>query len=109
MNDTLPKKIQPFNRHLLIVPDFGRKKEEKPEVLLPDGYNPPKERYLTADVLAVAKDCTEHIRSLKYRGESSPTIVVDRSMIEEIKIFNKSYYFILENHVVGAVREFHEN
>tara|TARA_B100001094_G_C17877321_1_gene645135 strand:- start:336 stop:665 length:330 start_codon:yes stop_codon:yes gene_type:complete len=109
MTQALPKKIQPLNRHLSIVPDFGRKKENKPEVLLPDGYKPPKERYIVADVLAVAKDCSEHIRSLAYRERKFPTIVIDRSMVEEIKIFDKSYYFILENHVVGVVRPFNED
>ena len=108
MSGLLPKKIQPLNRHLLIVPNFSSRKKENAGVLLPEGYSPPKERYIMASILDISRDCSEHIRSLKLRTPEIPAIVVDRSMIEEIKIFDKIYYMILENHVVGVVRGFNE-
>ena len=109
MSDVLPKKIHPMNRHLLIVPNYNNKEEEKPAVLLPEGYKPPKERYVAVTVLDVSRDCSENVKALKFNALDNPVIIVDRSMIEEVRVFDKTYYLILENHIVGAVRDFNEN
>lgn len=106
MSKVLPKKIKPVNRHLTIVPHFSTKEESESSVLLPDGFQKPEERYIVASVLDVASDCSLPMKELNLSIEKA--IVVDQSMIEEINISDKKYYIILENYVIGILKNFNE-
>ena len=111
MSRDLIKKMKPFNRHLLIVPHASKNEQEQDVgVLLPDGFKPEVDRYGLATVINIAKDCSESIRQVKFQATSDPMmVVVDRSMVEEVEIYGKKYYFILENYVLGALRGINEN
>ena len=99
----LPPTFKPVNRHLSIVPHFPKKEEER-AVLLPEGYEPAQERYIVATVVDVAPDCSDSFRRMERGAFHDKLIIVDSSMIEEIKIKNKVNYIILENYVVGLLR-----
>ena len=103
----LPKKIKPVNRHLSVIPHFPEESDAS-GVLLPEDYERPMEKYITATVLDYAKDCNPAIRAISLRQSPPQEIVVDRAMIEEITICGKSYYVILENYVVGVLKSFSE-
>jgi len=103
----IPPVLRPINRHLTIIPHV-KKNETNTGVLLPDGFEPEEDRYITATVLDIAPDCGPSFQKIRGDGSPDKTIVVDRSMIEEITIKNKTYYTILENYVVGILRGLNE-
>ena len=99
--------LKPVNRHITIVP-HPSKSESDTGVLLPDDYKPEEDRYITATVLDIASDCSPALRELRGSGNKNRTIVVERAMVEEIIVKNKSYYTVLENYVVGILRGINE-
>tara|TARA_A100001015_G_scaffold310187_1_gene411083 strand:- start:2054 stop:2377 length:324 start_codon:yes stop_codon:yes gene_type:complete len=96
-------RLKPTNRHLTIVPHFKDNKTET-GVLLPDDYSPEQNKYVEATVVDVADDCSKQFEQLKYGTLTEKKIVVDASMIEEVKISNKKTFIVLENYVVGIYR-----
>jgi|TARA_R100000030_G_scaffold100043_2_gene92227 co-chaperonin GroES (HSP10) len=104
----IPPVLKPVNRHLTIVPHV-KKNETSSGVILPDDFEIEEDRYITATVMDVAADCSSAIRTLRGSGSGNRVVVVDRSMIEEIVVRDKSYYTILENYVVGILRGIDEN
>jgi hypothetical protein len=106
----MPKSLKPVNRHFLIVPHYEAKADDtQSAVLLPDGYEPPTSRHIIASVVDIAPDCSEHFKNLRHGAFSDNLVVVDRGMIEEISINNKTNYLILENYVVGILRGINES
>ena len=100
--------LKPVNRHILIVPHV-HKNETNSGVLLPDNYRPDEDRYIEATVIDIASDCDSQFRHLRYENIDSNRIVVDRTMIQEIALKDKTHYMILENYVVGVYRRPDEN
>lgn len=95
--------LKPVNRHLLIVPHV-QKNETSSGVLLPEDYNPEQAQYIEASVIDIADDCDKQFRHLRYSSIDNNKIVVDRSMIQEVTLKDKTHYMILENYVVGVYR-----
>ena len=95
--------LKPVNRHLLIIPHV-QKNETNSGVLLPEDYNPEENQYVEATVIDIAPDCDKQFRHLKYDTIDNSKIVVDRSMVQEVKLKDKTHYMILENYVVGVYR-----
>jgi hypothetical protein len=100
--------LKPVNRHLTIVPHI-QKNETSTGVLLPEGFEPEEDKYITATVIDIASDCSPALRELRGSSSLHKVIVIDRSMMEEIKIRDKSYFTILENYVIGMLRGLNEN
>ena len=100
--------LKPVNRHLLIVPHV-KKNETNTGVLLPEDYNPEQDQYIEATVIDIAADCDKQFRHLRYGNVDNNRIVVDRSMIQEVKLKEKTHFMILENYVVGVYRRPDEN
>ena len=100
--------LKPVNRHLLIVP-HAQKNETSTGVLLPDDYNPEQDQYIEATVIDIANDCNEQFRHLRYGNIDYNKVVIDRTMIQEVKLKDKTHYMILENYVVGVYRRPSEN
>lgn len=95
--------LKPVNRHLLIVP-HAQKNETTTGVLLPEDFQPDQPQYIEATVIAISEDCNKQFRHLKYGNIDNNKIVVDRSMIQEINVKDKTHFMILENYVVGVYR-----
>ena len=89
--------LVPYNRHLLVEPV---REEDKGEafVLIPDS-SVTKPTYSLVKLTAVAPDCE------KFSGDIGSTLLVNTSMIEEIKVSGKVYNLILENYVIGLYHE----
>lgn len=105
---SIPPVLKPVNRHLTIIPHV-KKNETTSGVILPEDFEIEEDRYITATVMDVSPDCSPAIRTLRGSSSNSRTIVVDRSMVEEIVVQDKSYYTVLENYVVGIMRGIDEN
>lgn len=95
--------FKPTNRHLLILPHVS-KNETNSGVLLPEDYKPEEQRYIQATVIDVAPDCDKQFRHLRYGNMGSNKIVIDRSMVQEVCLKDKTHYLILQNYVVGLFR-----
>jgi hypothetical protein len=89
-------KFYPKNRHLLI--ETQKQEEADIGVLLPEGYNRPKDKYIVARVLDSANDCKDH-------PPAGTKVVVDATMIEVLSVQGASYEIVLENHIVGLVTD----
>ena len=91
--------LDPRNRHLLVefLPE-EEKEEEKPAVLLPDSYNPVKDQYIAVRVVETAPDCS-------INCDSGQTIIVDRSMLNEVKFEDSVFHLVLENYVLGVIEK----
>tara|TARA_R100001244_G_scaffold126607_1_gene96996 strand:- start:23 stop:358 length:336 start_codon:yes stop_codon:yes gene_type:complete len=89
--------LDPRNRHLLVefLPE-EEKEEEKPAVLLPDSYSPVKDQYIAVKVIETAPDCL-------INCNSGQTIVVERSMLNEVKFEDNIFHLVLENYVLGVI------
>ena len=87
--------FEPVNRHLLIRRASKKNKEES-LIVLPEDYKPEEERYVMVEVLAVSKDA-------RFEVSTGDKLIVDRAMIEQIKIEGTNYDVVLDNYVVGIV------
>lgn len=87
--------FNPVNRYILIEIPI---KKTPPEslIVLPEDYKPEEERYLEVTVLQSAED-------VRFKLLPWTKLVVDRSMIEEIKVGGSIYSVILDNYVVGKI------
>ena len=106
--DSRVKILKPVNRHLLIVP-HAEKDETNTGVLLPEDYKPDQGTYIEATVVEIADDCDKQFRHLKYDNIGDKAIVVDRTMIQEVKLKDRTHFMILENYVVGVYRRADES
>jgi co-chaperonin GroES (HSP10) len=93
--------LQPFNRHILITPEYieREKKKEQSTILLPDDYTKVEGKYCSAIVNNTAKDC-------RFEDLTTGTrILVDRAMIEEVEFEGKTHHLILDNYVIAQIKE----
>ena len=102
------ERLKPANRHLLIVPHV-QKNETNTGVLLPDDYKQEEARYIEASVVDVADDCDKQFRHLRLGNVENNKVVIDRTMVEEVKLKDKTHFLILENYVVGVYRRANES
>ena len=90
--------FKPLNRHVLLHPVEKEKEENKSTILVPDDYVQVKSPYETYSVLDMARDCEKVSNS-----DIGKHVVVNNSMVEEIKVNGETYYLLLENYVYGVV------
>jgi co-chaperonin GroES (HSP10) len=102
------ERLKPANRHLLIVPHV-QKNETNTGVLLPDDYKQEEARYIEASVVDVADDCDKQFKHLRLGNIENNKVVIDRTMVEEVKLKDKTHFLILENYVVGVYRRANES
>ena len=89
--------LEPKNRHLLVLP-VSEKKQEKSLIVLPEDYKQPIDPHIICDVLGVASDCSVSV-------DIGDRVVVERSMIQEVKASGETNYLILENYVYGRLQD----
>lgn len=88
--------FNPVNRHILIEIPEKQAQAEESIIILPDDYKPEEERYLEVVAVSAATD-------VRFDIPERSTLVVDRSMIEEISVCGSIYNVILDNYVVGMI------
>jgi hypothetical protein len=87
----------PFNRHILVDILEEDEQEQEHSFLLPEDYRKQKSPYVLCKVRDFSCDCKIDIATNMH-------IVVQRSMIEQIEIVDKTYYLVLENYVYGSIK-----
>jgi co-chaperonin GroES (HSP10) len=88
--------IQPVNRYLYVENNTKESIEEESGILLPDDFKPKEERYTSVIVRAWASD----VRFTDYLVEGA-TLIVDRTMLEEISLNDKTITVIQDNYVIA--------
>ena len=68
-------------------------------IVLPDDFKPTEERYGTAEVVSYAPDVR-----FKDQIVDGSSVIIDKSMIEEITVNNKKINVVLDNYVVGIIK-----
>ena len=91
-------KLKPVNRYIHIDISTPATPERASGIVLPQDYAPTAERYSTAKVVSCAED-------VRFEANCSPgaSIIIDRSMVEEITINNEMFTVILDNYVIGII------
>ncbi len=85
--------FKPVNRYISIEILENSQSIDK-IIVLPEDYEVPKEKHVTATVKGVAKD-------VRFDLEVDNKIIVDRSMVEQISLGSTNYDVILDNYVIG--------
>ena len=85
--------MRPCNRYILIKP--VEQEEDKSVVLVPEDYRPKTNPHTVADVL----DWSDDVKLQLYENMK---IVVNTSMIEEVKIAGEVHFLVLENYVLAV-------
>ena len=119
-------KFKPFNKHLLVQKIPQVKKPDLSPVLIPDGASlGESERYGLVKFICASKDCDLFLRDLNpdqptwatqrgtmddvfttsAKNSGNASLVVDKSMIEEIKIEDNTFNIIHQHYVVGVIDE----
>ena len=94
--------FKPVNRYIqIILPN--PKPQTASGLLLPDDYKPTEERHITAEVVAYATDIRFKDQLVMCGGKGA-SVIVDKSMIEEITINNSKINVVLDNYVVGIIK-----
>ena len=94
--------FKPVNRYIHISLPKPKSKPES-SLVLPDDYKPPEERHVTAKVVAFASD-VRFKDQLVMHGGCGASVIIDKSMIEEITINNSKINVVLDNYVVGIIK-----
>lgn len=118
-------KFKPFNKHLLVEKPPQKKPPNSSPVLLPEGAQTNnKDRYSVFKFIWAASDCDNFLLRLNPDSPSWATrtgtmddvfttsakeggvsLVVDSSMVEDVKIEDKIYNIVHQNYVVGIIDE----
>ena len=94
--------FKPVNRYIQIQMPKP-KPQATSSIVLPEDYKPPEQRHITARVVAFASD-VRFRDQLVMKGGVGTSVIVDKSMIEEITINNSKINVVLDNYVVGIIK-----
>ena len=94
--------FKPVNRYIQIELPKPKPKPSS-SLVLPDDYKPTEERHVKVKVVAFASDL-RFKDQLVMHGGCGTSIIVDKSMIEEITINNSKINVVLDNYVVGIIK-----
>ena len=91
-------KFEPANRHILVEHIVTEKSQDEDfGILLPEDYKPVESPYIAVRVV----DWDRQKVSLQLHAGS--TVIVNRSMVEQISYHGHNFYVVLENYVVGTL------
>jgi co-chaperonin GroES (HSP10) len=90
--------FKPVNRYIQIKLTDPPNLKTTSGIVLPDDFKPTEERYGTAEVVSYAPDVR-----FKDQIAHGASVIVDKSMIEEITINNSTINIVLDNYIVGII------
>ena len=118
-------KFRPFNRHLLVKKIPQAKIPDLSPVLIPENSQVGnEERYGLVNFICAASDCDRFLLNLNPNQPTWATqdgssddvfiegahkapvsLVVERSMVEEVKIDSKEFHVVHQNYVIGVIQD----
>ena len=117
--------FKPFNKHVLVKKIAEAKNADLSPVMIPENAQVGKQqRYRVVKFICAAKDCEQFLINMNKGREAWATqtgtmddlfttaaqsgkasLVVDQSMIENIKIEDKTFHIVHQNYIVGIIDE----
>ena len=119
-------KFKPFNKHVLVKKILEAKTPDLSPVLIPeDAQIGEQQRYGMVKFVCAASDCERFLKDLNpdqaawstqtgtmddvfttsARNNGQASLIVDQSMIEEVKIGDKKFHIVHQNYIVGIIDE----
>ena len=119
-------KFKPFNKHVLVQKFAEKKSSDSSSVLIPEGAQVgEQQRYGRVKFVCAASDCERFLKDLNpgqaawatqtgtmddvfttsARNNGQVSLVVDQSMVEEVKIDDKKFHIVHQNYIVGVIDE----
>jgi len=92
--------FKPVNRYIQVKISDPEPVKTETGILLPNDYEPKEERYVQASTLAWSPD-VRFAEELQLDSK----IIIDRSMVEEINSNGLTMHLILDNYVLGLIKE----
>tara|TARA_R100000008_G_C3569385_1_gene161104 strand:- start:526 stop:807 length:282 start_codon:yes stop_codon:yes gene_type:complete len=90
--------LKPVNRYVWVsVPTLEENTTES-GIVLPDDFKPTQEKFCTAKVLSSADDT-------RFLLQAGATVIVDKSMVEEINVNNQLFTVVQDNYILGILSE----
>ena len=94
--------FKPVNRYVLVEGTKTEENQTDTGIILPDSFKPTQERHATVAALDWAEDVRfKDALSAAAKVGKTPTLVVDKSMLEEICVDGVLYNVILDNYIIG--------
>ena len=91
--------MKPVNRMLLVDPVDNNEESKKPTFYLPDDVATSKE-FEIVSLIDAAED-SKFVDFLPLDIE----LVVEGHMLRKVDVNNKTFYLVLENHVLGVLQQ----
>lgn len=88
--------FNPVNRYILVEVPAAPEKIRDSIIVLPEDYSPHEDRYGTVTAVAAATD-------VRFGVKEGSSLIIDKSMIEEISVDGTIYNVILDNYVLGII------
>ena len=92
--------FKPVNRYIQVKISDPEPVKTETGILLPNDYEPKEERYVQASTLAWSPD-VRFADDLQLDSK----IIIDKSMVEEINSSGLTMHLILDNYVLGLIKE----
>ena len=92
--------FKPVNRYIEVTLPLPPVAQTTSGIVLPDDFKPTEERYSIAEVVSCASDVR-----FKDQIAYGASVIIDKSMIEEITVNNEKINVILDNYVVGIINK----
>ena len=89
--------FKPVNRYVLVETQ-QKQAETVSGIVLPDSFKPAEERHAIVTVLDWADDV--RFKNMLFMDSK---IIIDKSMMEEIKVDGSRYNVILDNYIIGIL------
>ena len=89
-------KFKSYNRYITIELVEDKQEESDSLVVLPTDYKKPDRLYALGKVIGWSPN-------IKLSLEKGEIIVFEKRMLNQIEVFGKMYYLILENYVYGGL------
>tara|TARA_R110002020_G_scaffold336740_1_gene552173 strand:- start:385 stop:678 length:294 start_codon:yes stop_codon:yes gene_type:complete len=96
--------FKPVNRYILVESPQEKQAETNSGIVLPDSFKPTEARHAVVTALDWAEDVRfkNKLAACSALGEK-PTLVIDKSMLEEINVDGSRYNVILDNYIIGLL------
>lgn len=90
--------LKPVNRYVWVSVSTLEENTTESGIVLPDDFKPTQEKFCTAKVLSSADDT-------RFLLQAGATVIVDKSMVEEINVNNQLFTVVQDNYILGILSE----
>jgi|15BtaG_2_1085339.scaffolds.fasta_scaffold42774_2 co-chaperonin GroES (HSP10) len=87
----------PVHRYILVAGTDPQEEKKDFMVLVPEDHKPRSDNFTRVKVLKIPETCT-------IPASVGDDLVLREAMIEELTLGDNTFYLVLENHVMGVIK-----